>query len=70
MKDRILKFRRQRWISQVIANGERLRELEIARAGIDATLWPLDAASLDDDIERRIRRRDSLLTHLKETDPV
>lgn len=62
-----MKFRRDRWVTQVIANGERLRAAEVARAGINATLWPLDAAAFDDEIDRRTRKRDRLLTNLKET---
>lgn len=63
----ILKFRRNRWRDQVIQNGERLRRFEAARAGINATVWPHDAAYLDAEISRLTRKRDRLLTKIKET---
>lgn len=67
MKDRFNKFRRDRWRDQVLATGKRLREMEYARGGIDATVWPDVAEGLDLDIDRLTRRRDRLLTKLKET---
>lgn len=63
----ITKFRRQRWIDKVIANGKKLRAVEASRAGIDAREWPDDAAYLDAEIRRRTAIRDRLLNKLKET---
>lgn len=63
----ITKFRRDRWRDQVIIVGTRLRELEISRAGVDAHQWPDDTAYLDALIEHTTRKRDRLLTQLKET---
>lgn len=63
----ITKFRRNRWRDQVIANGERLRAAEAARASIDGRLWPEDAEYLDALIDHHTRRRDRLLKNLKET---
>lgn len=67
MLQAITKFRRERWIDQVVTTSRRMRELEVARAGIDSTLWPGIAADIDADLDRLIRRRDHLLRRLKET---
>jgi hypothetical protein len=63
----ITKFRRDRWRDQVIIVGKRLRELESARAGVDAHVWPEDTAYLDGLIDHTTRKRDRLLDKLKET---
>lgn len=63
----ITKLRRDRWRDQVITNGKRLREAEAARAGVNASLWPHDAAYLDTLIDNYTRKRDRLLKKLKET---
>lgn len=63
----ITKFRRDRWRDQVIVVGKRLRELEVARAGVDSSTWPHDTAYLDALIDSTTRKRDRLLTKLKET---
>lgn len=67
MREFLRKKRRDHWRDQVIANGERLRELEVSRAGISSTLWPDVTEEIDAEIDRRIRRRDGLLTKLRET---
>ena len=63
----IVKFRRDRWRDQVISVGKQLRRYESARAGIDGREWPEDAQYLDSMIDHYTRKRDRLLTKLKET---
>lgn len=63
----ITKLRRDRWRDQVIVAGQRLREYEVARAGLDSMYWPEDAAYLDSMIDHYTRKRNSLLTKIKET---
>lgn len=63
----VTNYRRNRWRDQVIQVGERLRRMEASRRGINANVWPHDAAYLDSEIERLQRKRDSLLTKIKET---
>jgi len=63
----IVKFRRDRWRDQVIVVGRKLRQLEADRRGINAQAWPHDAAYLDSQIDHYTRKRDRLLTKLKET---
>ena len=63
----VKKARRDRWAALVVKNGKELREFEYVRGGIDGSKWPMDAAYLDDRINALERRRDSLLSKLKET---
>jgi hypothetical protein len=63
----ITKARRDRWRDQVIDNGKKLRAAEAARATVDARHWPEDADYLDGVIDYHTRKRDRLLTKLKET---
>lgn len=63
----ILKFRRDRWRDQVLVVGRRLRHFEASRAGVNSQAWPDDAAYLDSMIDHYTRKRDRLLTKLKET---
>lgn len=67
MLTRIKKFRRDLWVDRVVINGKKLREVEVARAGVDATVWPEDAAYLDVLITNYTARRDKLLSKLRET---
>lgn len=67
LSQRILKFRRDRWRDQVIANGKKLRREEAYRAGLDADILPEEAAIADANIDRLTHKRDRLLTNLKET---
>jgi hypothetical protein len=67
MFDAIRKYRRDRWVAQVVANGDKLRRFQASRASVDARLHPHDAAYLDSGIDRLTRRRDALLTKIKET---
>lgn len=69
MKKSLTKFRRDRWRDKVIVVGERLRELQTARAGINSAMWPDYAAYIDADIDRLERKRDKLLRKIKETAP-
>ena len=66
MRKRIRKWRRDWLVSRVIANGEKLRRYQSARAGIDGQVWPDDAAQLDSIIDTLERRRDGLLRKLRE----
>lgn len=61
------KLRRDVWRNQVLSNGKRLRRAEVARAGVSGDVWPEYAAELDEEIDYRTRKRDRLLTRLKET---
>lgn len=63
----ITKLRRDRWRDQVLDVGKRLRDAQAARNGVDSRVWPDDTAYLDGVIDRLTRRRDRLLTNLKET---
>lgn len=63
----ITKFRRDRWVDQVLTTGRKLRHAEAARRGVNARTWPEDAAYLDAVIDRLTRKRDRLLNKLKET---
>lgn len=67
MPKTITRFRRDRWVNQVIVVGRKLRQVEAARNGVDATRWPSDAQYLDAAIDRLTRRRTALLNKLKET---
>lgn len=67
MRKSLTKFRRDRWVNQVIAVGRQLRSAEAARNGVNAANWPHDAEYLDAAISRLTNRRDRLLTKLKET---
>lgn len=61
------KYRRDRWVSQVIKNGERLNSLHEYRAGLSTDFQPEEATFTDGQINRLERRRDSLLSKLRET---
>lgn len=63
----VTKIRRDVWRNKVLANGKRLQRAEAARAGVSADVWPEYAAELDAEIDYRTRKRDRLLTRLKET---
>lgn len=67
MLDFVTKFRRNRWRDQVLIVGRRLRDLEVARAGTSADLWPDVASEIDLHIDLLTRKRDRLLAKLKET---
>lgn len=66
MLDRIRKLKRDYLVGRVVANGEKLRRLQVSRAGIDGTVWPDDAAYLDAIIDTLEQRRDGLLRKLRE----
>lgn len=63
----VTKLRRDLWRNQVLSNGKRLRRAEVARAGISSDVWPEYTTELDAEIDHRTRKRDRLLTRLKET---
>jgi len=63
----LTKFRRDRWRDQVIVVGKQIRHYESLRFGVDSQHWPDDAAYLDSMINHYTRKRDRLLTKLKET---
>jgi hypothetical protein len=67
MKDRIMKFRRQRWCKLVVRLGSFEDRLRRARAELDREYQAGEAAALDVHIERLYRRRMRLLDKLKET---
>lgn len=67
MRKQILKWRRDHWVTQAIRVGQRLRNVTIYRAGLNASILPDEARMADSEINRLERRRDSLLSKLKET---
>lgn len=67
MRKFITKVRRDLARDAVLRDGKRLATLRSARAGIDASIWPYDAAKFDEMIEALERRRESALNYLKTT---
>ena len=65
LKEKIRKLRRDRWCSQVVSNGERLRELEREQRALAEHGFVDD--KLNALIHRKQQRHDQLLTNLKET---
>lgn len=63
----VTKYRRDRWVAQVIAVGRQLRQAEASRRGVDASVWPDDCAYLDARVDRLTRRREGLLDNLRRT---
>lgn len=59
--------RRNWWRDRVISNGIKLESVQRQRADVDGQQWPEDAEYLDREINRLSRKRDHLLTKLKET---
>jgi hypothetical protein len=66
MKQRLRKWKCDRLRDQVIANGKKLRQAQVSRAGVSADLYPHDTAFLDAEIDRLQRRHSRLLTKFKE----
>jgi hypothetical protein len=62
----IHKWRRNRLRDKIIANGQELRKVQTARAGVDARHWPHDVEYLDAVINKLERRHKALLTKFKE----
>lgn len=58
-------WRQERLAKQITRNGDRLRSARVARRGIDAGLWPEDAAAFDEEITTLERRHEALLTKFR-----
>lgn len=67
MRKRILKARRDRWVTLVIRKGETLNKLYEFRGGLRPEVHPEECNYVDQQINRVERARDRLLTKLKET---
>jgi hypothetical protein len=67
MRKQILKWRRDRWAAQAVRTGERLRDAQVYRAGLNASILPDEARIADNEITHLQRRQERLLTKLKET---
>lgn len=67
MKSRITKWRRQYTVNRVVANGEAMKRLRFARAGIDRAIWPADYDAFTEMIATRQRRQERMLDYLKNT---
>lgn len=66
MNKSLRRWRKERLISKVVLNGNKLRKAQASRAGVDAEVWPDDCAYLDTVINTLDRRHRRLLTALKE----
>jgi hypothetical protein len=67
MRKFITKVRREMTVSAVVRDGEKLRNLRAARAGIDSDIWPDDARAFDEMIDSLERRQRSRREFLKTT---
>ena len=67
LKQRIMKFRRDRWRDIVIRLGKQQRLYERALGSIDPELWPIDAEYLEGRAEFYRKRKERYLTLIKET---
>ena len=67
MRKRILKARRDRWVTLVIRRGETLDKLYEYRAGLRPEYHPDECRYVEQQINRVERSRDRLLQRIKET---
>ena len=63
----IKQVRRDLAVAAGVREGEKLQRYRAARAGIDADLWPHDAAQFDQMIDQLERRQQARLQFLKTT---
>lgn len=67
MRKLLTRLRRDFTIGAIVVNGEKIRDLRAARAGIYSDIWPDDAAMLDEVIEAAERRQERRLDYIRKT---
>ena len=67
MRKWFTEIRRQRAVTAVVENGQRLRYLYQLREAINPSWFPMDWEAVGAMIERRERKREKLLDYLRRT---